>query len=358
VTLLALLALSLLSSSLVVARKDAENKRKEAEQQKSIAENKEQEAVREATKARKAREFLISIFKLSDRKGESGTLTARQMLDVADQRVASEFADQPELRADLEAAIEEVYTSLGTTGPQAMILEARGTVRLEPAREAKRQAVAHTLLYHDDRLVLSQGGDVRLVFLQDFHKERLRPGSTVSIRRRGCRPETAVRVREDDIQLTFVPLPKGTFYMGWDGRIGFSQKQEIRPGKKTELHEDIEISAYDVTQGQWQAVMGGNPSWFSRFGGGATAVKNISDDELKLFPVEQVSWADIQEFIKKLNEKERGGGYVYRLPTEAEWEYACRGGRHRRKNVRTTSTSPVRPTTCHRTKRTSTMVIR
>jgi formylglycine-generating enzyme required for sulfatase activity len=99
-----------------------------------------------------------------------------------------------------------------------------------------------------------------------------------------------------------------------------------KAGKKTEIKEDFEIAAHVVTQGQWQAVMGNNPSAFSRQGANQGSVSGISEEELKLFPMEQVSWDDAQAFLKKLNDKERDGGYVYRLPTEAEWEYACRGG--------------------------------
>jgi eukaryotic-like serine/threonine-protein kinase len=105
--------------------------------------------------------------------------------------------------------------------------------------------------------------------------------------------------------------------MGWDG---------TKKGVKTEIKEDFEIAVYTVTQEQWQAVMGNKPSSFSRDGDGKDKVKDIKDEELKQFPVETVSWDDAQEFIKKLNEKEKGRGYVYRLPSEAEWEYACRGG--------------------------------
>jgi formylglycine-generating enzyme required for sulfatase activity len=117
--------------------------------------------------------------------------------------------------------------------------------------------------------------------------------------------------------MKFVPLPKGTFYLGGGGG---------KAGKKTEIQEVFEIAMYTVTQGQWQELMGNNPSWFSRQGGGKNQVKDLQDEDLKQFPVETVSWTDVQAFLKNLNEKEKGKGYVYRLPTEAEWEYACRGG--------------------------------
>jgi formylglycine-generating enzyme required for sulfatase activity len=116
--------------------------------------------------------------------------------------------------------------------------------------------------------------------------------------------------------MKFVKVPKGTFWRGWDSL-----------GKKTrqvEIKQDFELAAYTVTQEQWEAVMGNNPSWFSRQGEGKDQVRDIADAELKRFPVEQVSWQDVQEFLKKLNARENGKGWLYRLPSEAEWEYACR----------------------------------
>jgi formylglycine-generating enzyme required for sulfatase activity len=73
--------------------------------------------------------------------------------------------------------------------------------------------------------------------------------------------------------------------------------------------DDFYIGKYEVTQGLWEEVMGNNPSYFKDYG--------------NIYPVESVSWIDVQEFLKKLNQKTE---LNYRLPTEAEWEYAARGG--------------------------------
>jgi formylglycine-generating enzyme required for sulfatase activity len=102
-----------------------------------------------------------------------------------------------------------------------------------------------------------------------------------------------------------VEIPTGSFAMG-------STKGEAdeKPLHNVTIAQPFAIGKTEVTQAQWQAVMRSNPSYFVDCG----------DD----CPVEQVSWTDAQNFIKKLNAKT---GKQYRLPTEAEWEYACRAGK-------------------------------
>jgi len=99
----------------------------------------------------------------------------------------------------------------------------------------------------------------------------------------------------------FVAIPAGEFMMGSDS---FDEK----PRHRVRITKRFEMGKYEVTQAQWKAAMGANPSTFK------------GDDR----PVETVSWNDVQEFLKRLNATD--DGYRYRLPTEAEWEYAARAG--------------------------------
>lgn len=99
--------------------------------------------------------------------------------------------------------------------------------------------------------------------------------------------------------IRFVLIPSGEFHMG-DEKEG--------PVHLVVISKPFYLGIYEITQAQWKAVMGKNPSRFK------------GDDR----PVENVSWEDAKKFIRRLNARE--GREIYRLPTEAEWEYACRGG--------------------------------
>jgi len=85
------------------------------------------------------------------------------------------------------------------------------------------------------------------------------------------------------------------------------------------------MGVYTVTQAQYRQVMGKNPSWFSAQGGGKKKVAGLDTDA---FPVEWVSWNDAKEFCAKVSAlaELKSRGLVVDLPTEAEWEYACRAG--------------------------------
>jgi formylglycine-generating enzyme required for sulfatase activity len=261
-------------------------------------------------------EYLKGVFQPTET-AAGRNLTLGQALASADRRIETEFADQPELREELLVVIREMKRAVGRRTPLAMILDVHGTVQWQSATGAAKAAVPQSLVNLDDRFTLAADSQLQLVFLSDFHKEWIKPGREAKVDWTTCEPADAVLKRDNSILMTFAPLPKGTYYMGWDGQ---------RAGVKTQITQAFEIAAHDVTQGQWEAVMGKNPSMFSRQGASRNSVLDISDEELKLFPVESVSWNDVQEFIKKLNELERASGYVYRLPTEEEWEYACRAG--------------------------------
>ena len=111
------------------------------------------------------------------------------------------------------------------------------------------------------------------------------------------------------IKYNMVWVEGGTFRMGATSEQG-SEISDEKPVHSVTL-SGYYIGKTEVTQALWQAVMGSNPSYFE------------GDD----LPVEQVSWDDCQEFIRKLNSLT---GQNFRLPTEAEWEFACRGGNNSR----------------------------
>jgi formylglycine-generating enzyme required for sulfatase activity len=127
----------------------------------------------------------------------------------------------------------------------------------------------------------------------------------------------APRAFTNSLQMAFVFVQAGTFRMGGGGGKAGDQPCTVP--------HDFYMGVHPVTQGQWLELMGNNPSWFSRGGEGKDRVKHVPDADLRQFPVESVSWEDAQAFLDRLNAREKDGEWAYRLPTEAEWEYACRG---------------------------------
>jgi hypothetical protein len=196
---------------------DASEQAQEAKKQTAIALQNQKEALREADKATRARDFLVRIFQKAETDVKGGNVTVRQLLQEAETRIPVEFAGQPELRAELVAAIGMVKRGLGRRTPQAMLLEVRGNVQLRSATGVEKAAVPQALLHLDDRLSLSADAQVQLVFLSDLHKERLKPGRKVTIDYKGCEPAEAVVERNTSVLMTFVGLPKGDLLhrLGW-----------------------------------------------------------------------------------------------------------------------------------------------
>ena len=132
------------------------------------------------------------------------------------------------------------------------------------------------------------------------------------------------------IGMKLVWIPAGEFIMGLpdegkDRNDPVSGVPPEVPPHRVRITKGFFLGAFEVTQRQYEVVTGANPSWHSIGGGGRTQVLG---EDTSNYPVEQVSWVDAVTFCGRLSAlpAEKAAGRRYRLPTEAEWEYACRAG--------------------------------
>jgi formylglycine-generating enzyme required for sulfatase activity len=141
--------------------------------------------------------------------------------------------------------------------------------------------------------------------------------------------EPSGKVITNSIGMKLVYVPPGKFLMGSPKSEQEQYKKDSRLGgdwAAQEIQHEVAItkgfymSVYAVTQEEYEIVTGKNPSWFNATAGGK---ENVAGLNTRRLPVETVSWSDATEFCRKLSQKE---AKTYRLPTEAEWEYACRAG--------------------------------
>jgi uncharacterized protein (TIGR02996 family) len=206
---------------------------------------------------------------------------------------------------------------------------------MSPAPEALEQAFLDDVVAHPDDpslwLILADWLDeredpraelVRLTWQLQYESDHAdfasRQARVQALLAGGMKP---VRPRCTLDGIDFAWVPPGTFLMG-------SPRDEPERGEDEKQHRVTLTAAfwmgvYPVTQAQWRAVMGDNPSAFTRNGRSAGSVEDLSDADLDRFPVESLTWDQAQEFCTNLSSRL---GRRIRLPTEAQWEYACRAG--------------------------------
>ncbi len=163
------------------------------------------------------------------------------------------------------------------------------------------------LIGHDSVDAVAKTGQESVVSTTEDKKTRKTPVSSLVVSPQPVSaPEQGDLMIDPVTGMELVYIPKGCFQMG------SPENEKGRGDDEGPVHEvcidGFWMGKYEVTQGQWQKIMGKNPARFKK-----------GDD----YPVEQVSWEDAQKFIVKLNKQSRK---KYRLPTEAEWEYAARAG--------------------------------
>lgn len=210
-----------------------------------------------------------------------------------------------------------------TTSGRSFTITTRGEQRERPGayKLADDQALTLFVAENDglevatNEFKLTRGGKVRVRVTSELPAvaSRVQPSASSS-----SDTDHAERKFRNSLGMEFVLIPKGKAWLGGGGaKVG---------DKEVEFKEDFYLGVYEVTQEEWEKVTGVNPSQFRRGGPLQSNIANVSDNDLKRFPVEWVGWDDAQDFLDVLNKRLNETGWIYRLPTEAEWEYACRGG--------------------------------
>lgn len=137
-------------------------------------------------------------------------------------------------------------------------------------------------------------------------------------------PLPDVPVLTNSLGMRFVRIGPGQFMMGAEDSDS-SAEQDEKPAHMVVLTREYWLGQFEVTQSEYERVMGRNPAYFSSEGDGESLVRGFDSARM---PVEMVRWFDAERYCEKLSllPAEREAGRTYRLPTEAEWEYACRAG--------------------------------
>src|SRR5262245_13936651 len=187
----------------------------------------------------------------------------------------------------------------------------------EPGEETNWLVLADWLEEHDRReqaelLRLHRG----LRKLREGPERHAREAAVRGLILSGTRPFVPSRTSPVGLELALVPA--GAFRLG--SPVREYHRMDDEPLHKVTIPQALYMGAHPVTQAQYAAVRGTNPSHFKRSRKGCRRLP------VERFPVESVSWHDAEAFCRQLTRRERAtlGDWEYRLPTEAEWEYACR----------------------------------
>ena len=255
----------------------------ELERQRQAAEVERQRLAAEAERQRLANEAERQRLAAEAERQRLAAEAERQRLEAAEAERQRLEAEKERQRLEAEAEAER----------QRLAAEAERQ-RLEAEAEAERQRIAA----EEERLRLEAEAEAeRQRLAEEAERKRLEE------ERAKTQPKTFT-VGDANIELVYVK--GGTFSMGCTPEQNGDCNNDEKPVHNVTL-TDYYIGKYEVTQKLWVAVMGKNPS-------------NKKGDDL---PVENVSWNDVQDFISKLNQMT---GQNFSLPTEAQWEYAARGG--------------------------------